>query len=591
MSSKDQEHLVPSHPKDRKGSSSSGSDVEQYSSFDPSRPGSSKAVSYLDFTPRRRNPTIPTNPFSPPASPTASKLDQTSAASIGHHAQSSVSGTPETVPRSGFTSLSTSAGDLTRSHNFGSRPGTAGTVGTRPPSSRAREPFMSPPMRPLTMYSSMAGVSSKIQKERPKSTMLPEDSPLEKLWLTERVPYARFAYLLTYGMVLLGVIGGAVQCFFGWRNVHVLEDKNLCLVLNENFDSPDSVFGTNGTFFREVDMSGFGNGEFEMTTDSTNNSYVSNGKLYITPTLTSDVIGLNAVENGYVFNITGCTFNMTQGDSYTAISQDSQSTSAFNTAAYYKACSAVSNSTLGTIINPIQTARLTTKQRASIKYGRVEVNAKLPRGDWLWPAIWMLPVENKYGPWPVSGEIDIMESRGNGPDYPFQGVNYVRGTLNWGPASWLNAGWRTFGWWPMKRGSFADTFHTYTVEWDEEFLRIYVDTRLRHMLQLNFNVPFYNRGNFPSVVQNGTETVILSNPWANSTNAAPFDQSFYLVLSLGVGGTNGWFPDEKNKPWLDGSNTAMGDFWRTRDQWLPTWSTNAEDKSLVVDSVKMWQKC
>jgi hypothetical protein len=119
-----------------------------------------------------------------------------------------------------------------------------------------------------------------------------------------------------------------------------------------------------------------------MTTDSTNNSYVSNGKLYITPTFTSDTIGLNDVENGYVFNLTGCTYNITQGDSYTAITQGGSdaSSSNFDAAAYYKACSAVSNSTTGTIINPVQTARLTTKQTVSIKYGRVEVTAKVPSG-------------------------------------------------------------------------------------------------------------------------------------------------------------------------------------------------------------------
>ena len=43
----------------------------------------------------------------------------------------------------------------------------------------------------------------------------------------------------------------------------------------------------------------------------------------------------------------------------------------------------------------------------TIAYGKVEVRAKLPRGDWLWPAIWMLPKDNKDGPWPLSGEIDV----------------------------------------------------------------------------------------------------------------------------------------------------------------------------------------
>ena len=53
--------------------------------------------------------------------------------------------------------------------------------------------------------------------------------------------------------------------------------------------------------------------------------------------------------------------------------------------------------------------------------------------DWLWPAVWMLPEQNTYGGWPSSGEIDILESRGNDPSYPAQGSNYVRSTLNYGP--------------------------------------------------------------------------------------------------------------------------------------------------------------
>lgn len=78
-------------------------------------------------------------------------------------------------------------------------------------------------------------------------------------------------------------------------------------------------------------------------------------------------------------------------------------------------CQARSNSSLGTIIPPIQTARINTNGTASIRYGRVEVRAKLPKGDFIWPAIWMLPEESVYGVWPASGEIDIVESTGTKP--------------------------------------------------------------------------------------------------------------------------------------------------------------------------------
>ena len=89
-----------------------------------------------------------------------------------------------------------------------------------------------------------------------------------------------------------------------------------------------------------------------------------------------------------------------------------------------------------------------------------------------------------------------MEARGNGPSYPRQyvifsnfhrlfslnyitdpsyflhhrGSNYVRGSLNWGPLTWLNAVSKTFGWWSLRRGGYDQDFHTYALEWDQNFM-------------------------------------------------------------------------------------------------------------------------
>lgn len=124
-----------------------------------------------------------------------------------------------------------------------------------------------------------------------------------------------------------------------------------------------------------------------MTTASENNSYVRNGRLYITPTFTSDVIGMDAIVDGHIFNITDCTFNVTRGLGYTASTPQFASNSTigtdqtFDAEGYYRACSAVSNATTGQIINPVQSARINTRKTASIKYGRVEVRAKIPKGS------------------------------------------------------------------------------------------------------------------------------------------------------------------------------------------------------------------
>lgn len=138
-------------------------------------------------------------------------------------------------------------------------------------------------------------------------------------------------------------------------------------------------------------------------------------------------------------------------------------------------------------------------------------------------------------------------------------MDYVRGSLNWGPFSWLNGVSTTFGWWTNRRRTFADDFHTYALEWNEDFMRIYVDSRLTYMLNLRFNEPFFQRGKFPTVVANGSTFINLEDPWKNGTrNVAPFDQPFYLVMNVAVGGTNGWFPDGvSDKPWLDGSLSAL----------------------------------
>lgn len=137
-----------------------------------------------------------------------------------------------------------------------------------------------------------------------------------------------------------------------------------------------------------------------------------------------------------------------------------------------------------------------------------------------------------------------------------RGIDYVRGSLNWGPFSWLNGVSKTYGWWTNRRKTYADAFHTYAIEWSPQFLRIYVDSRLTYMLNLKFDEPFFARGAFPAVVANGSQSIETPNPWKHSTtaNVAPFDQPFYLIMNVAVGSTNGWFPDNAgNKSWFDGS--------------------------------------
>lgn len=114
-----------------------------------------------------------------------------------------------------------------------------------------------------------------------------------------------------------------------------------------------------------------------MTTASQNNSFVKDGFLYIVPTLTSDSIGSDAVLDGTVYNITGCTFNQTRPNNGFITKNGA---TIYDEAGYLKACSAISNRTAGTVINPVQSARINTKGKSSIRFGRVEIRAKMPNG-------------------------------------------------------------------------------------------------------------------------------------------------------------------------------------------------------------------
>ena len=222
------------------------------------------------ITPRSLTFSIPAqNPFTTFSTQNYYTPDQTpgtspvplSMASMNAYPFPDVSSAISSTPRSGATSVSTSVADLTRNYSsfYGSssRPGTEYGSSTRPLSSRSREAFASPRTRPLTMYSAVQPSEVKIERERAKSTALTPSTTLQKPWLGTRDPYSRIAYLITYAAMFLGIGAGVIRAYTGWHDVSLLTG-NLCPVMDEDFSSEDGVFGDNGLFFREVDMSGFG---------------------------------------------------------------------------------------------------------------------------------------------------------------------------------------------------------------------------------------------------------------------------------------------------------------------------------------------
>ena len=155
-------------------------------------------------------------------------------------------------------------------------------------------------------------------------------------------------------------------------------------------------------------------------------------------------------------------------------------------------------------------ARLNTRDRFAFRYGRIEARVRLPGGQGLWPAFWLLPQDDVYGSWAASGEIDIMEAVNLGA----AGGNTVYGTIHYG-GEWPN---NVFTGETYLVPTDARTeFHTYALEWDATQMRWYVDDILY-------------------AVQNSWFTGSASFP-------APFDQPFYILLNVAVGGN---FPGSPN---------------------------------------------
>lgn len=156
--------------------------------------------------------------------------------------------------------------------------------------------------------------------------------------------------------------------------------------------------------------------------------------------------------------------------------------------------------------------RIVSKGKGDWLYGRVEVRAKLPRGKGTWPAIWMLSTDWKYGGWPASGEIDIMEHVGFDPGIVHgtihtESYNHIKGTQKEGKVTVANA---------------SDAFHVYAVEWTKDKMTFIVD-----------NNAYYSVSRSPSEDFNG---------W-------PFDQRFHLIMNIAVGGNWGGMQGVDDSIW------------------------------------------
>lgn len=221
------------------------------------------------------------------------------------------------------------------------------------------------------------------------------------------------------------------------------------LVWDDEFNQPDGSSPDTKKWNYSTGGNGWGNSELECYTDRNNNSFINKGMLVIT-----------AIQEEYM----GCKYT---------------------------------------------SARLNTLVKGYWKYGRFEIRAKLPATQGIWPAFWLLPADiTRYGSWPASGEIDIMELVGKEP-------GRVTGTLHFGNPH--NSITNHFD---LPVGTdYSDDFHVFSLDWEPAEIHWYVDGKL-----------FQTANQWFTSVE-------------NSPFPAPFNVEFYVIINVAIGGNWPGNPD------------------------------------------------
>jgi beta-glucanase (GH16 family) len=168
---------------------------------------------------------------------------------------------------------------------------------------------------------------------------------------------------------------------------------------------------------------------------------------------------------------------------------------------------------------PYTSGKIRSLGLADWKYGRFSARLKLPKGQGSWPALWMMPADNDFGRWPLSGEIDIMEAVNLGALCEECGEdkteNHTQGALHFGDVS-PNNHYLVERTSPPDGGSPGDGFHIYTIEWGEGRIQWFIDDVL--------------------FMRADAKDWYTTAPEAAGNPNAPFNRPFYIMLNLAVGG-------------------------------------------------------
>lgn len=286
--------------------------------------------------------------------------------------------------------------------------------------------------------------------------------------------------------------------------------------------------------------------EFVLYKANATNLYAKDNALHIRPTLLEDTYG-----EGYVTESEGLDLGIV-------------------CTGLYGTQECVQRPRAWMVLPPVVSAQISTTDYFSFRYGIVEIRAKLPAGDWIYPEISLISRSELYGPGYESGRIRIAIT-GGGSDQN----RYLFGGCTFGYSEMA----RRFG---IKRiaskNPWSDDFHTYKIQWKPDSISFGVDNQI-------YGTVTPPSGGFASLKNILQVDPMVAERWEGGTVLAPFDQEMFITLGVGVGGQ--MYPDlpEVHKPWNTDDPKAQLQFYRNKEKWYKTWSDKSE---LVVDYIKVF---
>ncbi|XP_011176860.2 gram-negative bacteria-binding protein 3 [Zeugodacus cucurbitae] len=226
-------------------------------------------------------------------------------------------------------------------------------------------------------------------------------------------------------------------------------------------------------------------------------------------------------------------------------------------------------------IPPFITAQFSTKDRFSFKYGRIEIRAQLPRAIWVFPQLWLQPVNEKYGADDYqSGQMRLAFSYVNDTQMQLFGGLIVNANSDWR--------WEKMCEFPETAAfNLGNDFHVYKLVWSENEISVAID---------NDNYCTFNpvRDGIVADMQKDGKELPNRASLLKGSKLAPFDQEFYITMGYGIGGVHdfkdnaGWRPE---KPWGNTNPRGMGSLFKDVKPHYDHWMASGE---MVIDYVKVY---